>query len=172
MFAKVKTNRILKYPYGVSEFLQDNPHTAFDWGSGTFDDIFSSTDAYTAGERLVEVVLGSMPELSTQDLKTKKIVLAEVPRLVDGVWTLVYDVVTMTAQEQADDFMKRSSAAKTERNKRLQESDFSQLADVSVDKAAWATYRQALRDVTAQPDFPYAITYPASPLATDPTPTE
>jgi len=29
--------------------------------------------------------------------------------------------------------------------------------------AAWATYRQALRDVTSQSGFPWTITWPESP---------
>lgn len=34
------------------------------------------------------------------------------------------------------------------RNQMLQDSDFTQLADVPLDRAAWATYRQQLRDAT------------------------
>lgn len=36
------------------------------------------------------------------------------------------------------------------RNAELAKSDWTQLADASVDKTAWATYRQALRDLPAQ----------------------
>ena len=36
------------------------------------------------------------------------------------------------------------------RNMRLAESDWTQVADAPVDRAAWATYRQALRDLPAQ----------------------
>jgi hypothetical protein len=42
--------------------------------------------------------------------------------------------------------------------------DFTQLPDVTLDHAAWAVYRQALRDVTNQPD-PTAITWPTPPDA-------
>ena len=40
------------------------------------------------------------------------------------------------------------------RNGLLRQSDFSQLPDANVDKVAWATYRQALRDLPAQVGFP------------------
>jgi hypothetical protein len=36
------------------------------------------------------------------------------------------------------------------RNAKLAQSDWTQLPDAPVDKSAWATYRQALRDLPAQ----------------------
>ena len=36
-----------------------------------------------------------------------------------------------------------------ERNRLLAASDWTQVADAPVDRAAWATYRQALRDIPA-----------------------
>lgn len=41
--------------------------------------------------------------------------------------------------------------------------DWTQVADAPVDKAAWATYRQALRDITSQVSFPDSITWPTEP---------
>ena len=49
------------------------------------------------------------------------------------------------------------------RDARLSGSDWTQVADAPVDKAAWATYRQALRDVPTQAGFPYDITWPSKP---------
>lgn len=51
-----------------------------------------------------------------------------------------------------------------ERNARLAASDWTQLPDAPVDAVAWATYRQALRDVTQQSD-PFDITWPSEPEA-------
>jgi Phage tail assembly chaperone protein len=36
------------------------------------------------------------------------------------------------------------------------------LTDAPVNKAAWATYRQALRDVTAQTGFPWTVEWPVA----------
>jgi hypothetical protein len=50
----------------------------------------------------------------------------------------------------------------------LSQSDWTQFTDSPLDadqKAAWATYRQALRDVTAQEGFPTSITWPTAPGA-------
>jgi Phage tail assembly chaperone protein len=49
------------------------------------------------------------------------------------------------------------------RNRLLEESDWTQLPDVPLEtKAAWATYRQALRDVTDQPDI-FNVVWPTPP---------
>jgi len=51
---------------------------------------------------------------------------------------------------------------RTDRNSRLQDCDWTQASDSPVDKQAWATYRQQLRDVPTQPD-PFNITWPTKP---------
>lgn len=46
----------------------------------------------------------------------------------------------------------------------LKTSDWTQLPDVPLaTKEAWATYRQALRDITAQPGYPFNIIWPQAP---------
>ena len=59
------------------------------------------------------------------------------------------------------------SLANTHREKRdrlLADSDWTQLPDVPLEtQTAWATYRQALRDVPQQPDFPTNVTWPEAP---------
>ena len=64
----------------------------------------------------------------------------------------------ITAMEEAN-----ASAIRSERNEKLSASDWTQVADAPVDKAAWATYRQALRDITTQAGFPDTITWPVKP---------
>jgi hypothetical protein len=49
------------------------------------------------------------------------------------------------------------------RNDKLSQSDWTQVEDAPVDQAAWATYRQALRDVPQQTGFPSNITWPEKP---------
>lgn len=50
-----------------------------------------------------------------------------------------------------------------QRNQLLTASDWTQISDATVDKQAWATYRQALRDITAQAGFPADVTWPTKP---------
>jgi hypothetical protein len=49
------------------------------------------------------------------------------------------------------------------RNGELARTDWTQVADAPVDKAAWATYRQALRDLPASNADPRQIELPAQP---------
>lgn len=49
------------------------------------------------------------------------------------------------------------------RNKILIDCDWTQVADAPVDKTAWATYRQALRDITQQTGFPFNVDFPVNP---------
>jgi hypothetical protein len=52
---------------------------------------------------------------------------------------------------------------RSDRNNRLQVTDWTQLADISAEtKALWEPYRQALRDVSSQPD-PFNIVWPTPP---------
>jgi hypothetical protein len=73
---------------------------------------------------------------------------------------------TAAEQEAAYKAMKDAEQAKNVRNSRtelLKNSDWTQIADSTADKATWATHRQALRDVTAQAGFPWTITWPEQP---------
>jgi hypothetical protein len=52
---------------------------------------------------------------------------------------------------------------RADRDKRLAETDWTQVADAPVDKTVWATYRQALRDVPSQEGFPWDVQWPKAP---------
>jgi len=56
-----------------------------------------------------------------------------------------------------------ATAARDKRNALLTAFDWTQVADAPVDQAAWASYRQALRDVPAQAGFPENIVWPVAP---------
>ena len=75
---------------------------------------------------------------------------------------------TQTAAEQeaaykASKDAEQAKSVRTSRNDKLKECDWTQIADSTADKTAWATYRQALRDITAQAGFPWTITWPDAP---------
>jgi len=56
-----------------------------------------------------------------------------------------------------------ADVVREKRNDKLALSDWTQVADAPVDQAAWATYRQALRDLPAQTGFPNTVTWPVEP---------
>jgi hypothetical protein len=74
-------------------------------------------------------------------------------RLVGGVWE---PPAGPTPEELA-------VYIREKRNQLLTASDWTQMPDAPVDQAAWATYRQALRDIPQQAGFPTDITWPTKP---------
>lgn len=55
------------------------------------------------------------------------------------------------------------SILRSERDAKLQSSDWTQVPDAPVDQAAWATYRQALRDLPENTDDPRQVVWPEEP---------
>jgi gentisate 1,2-dioxygenase len=99
---------------------------------------------------------------------------------IDGKWYTKYvlgpvfvdttdetgNVTTASQHEAAYKATKDAEQAKSVRQTRdikLADTDWTQVADAPVDKTVWATYRQALRDITAQEGFPWTVTYPDKP---------
>ena len=75
-------------------------------------------------------------------------------------------VTTAAENEAAYKAMKDAEQAKSvrqQRGEKLKETDWTQVADAPVDKTVWASYRQALRDVTTQAGFPWTIDWPVAP---------
>ena len=52
---------------------------------------------------------------------------------------------------------------RAERDRLLAASDWTQVADAPVDQAAWAVYRQTLRDIPQDYDTPDAVVWPEAP---------
>ena len=80
----------------------------------------------------------------------------------------VEDGVTTTALQHETAYKAQKDAEQAKnvratRDAKLSECDWTQVADAPVDKAVWATYRQALRDITTQTGFPWTVTYPEKP---------
>ena len=81
------------------------------------------------------------------------------PVFVDGETTAAEQETAYKAQKDTE----QAKSARDSRNTKLSECDWTQVADAPVDKTVWATYRQALRDITAQSGFPWTIDWPTMP---------
>lgn len=91
-------------------------------------------------------------------------------KFVGSTFTILENEVVETKQwrkftdeERADIESQKAKEVRTDRNKRLAESDWTQLADAPVDVAQWSVYRQALRDVPQQEGFPFNVVWPTAP---------
>ena len=78
------------------------------------------------------------------------------PKQEGGQWITVWDVVPIPSSEQA-------TKVREIRNQKLKDSDWTQVADAPVSQLAWATYRQALRDIPSQQGFPWDVQWPTQP---------
>lgn len=59
-----------------------------------------------------------------------------------------------------------AAAIRAERNMKIAACDWTALSDApltTTEKTNWKAYRQALRDVTAQPTFPQSVEWPVAP---------
>lgn len=100
--------------------------------------------------------------------KVSNLVVAEYPleanwietsqATIGDLWDGVSFIKDTTAEEA-----KAAAAVREERNEKLKKTDWTQVADAPVDKAVWATYRQALRDVSTQTGFPWDVQWPIEP---------
>lgn len=158
MYAKVKNDVVLLYPYSMAELQAENPHTAF--GSNEVPELYAKTKDAESGAKIVFVEHQSKPNF---DGNKQTATLSTTPSLVGGKWVLTWQILDKTAQQLSYDAATSAYTQRANRDKLLSDSDWTQVADAPVDKAAWAIYRQQLRDITKQAGFPTTITWPQAP---------
>lgn len=135
--------------------------------SGDLAKLFPNTSFPAVGpsdEWMQEQSLTPVKTWKTHDSATQKLESAQL-YLEDGV---VYgvQVVSLTQGEIDGAVAAKASRIRSDRNRRLTESDWTQLADsplTAEEKAEWATYRQALRDISSADGFPENVTFPLRP---------
>ena len=162
MFALIENGAVKQYPYSLKEIRLANRNTSF-------PDTVS--DATMAEYGAMRVYFSTPPELTDTQLSEEATPVFDVDA---QRWSQGWMVREMTAEELLQRNTKRdeellqrnitqTNAVRVARNNMLKDSDWTQLVDSPADKTAWATYRQALRDVTAQAGFPWTITWPDAP---------
>ena len=149
MHALIENGAIKQYPYGLFQLKADNPRTSFPT---------QATDEMLSAFGVERVFFATPPELTNT-----QVLVEGTPVIADNRWTQVFTVRDMTADEVASRNSGQAASVRSERNDKLSASDWTQLSDSPVDKAAWATYRQALRNVPAQAGFPWTIIWPDAP---------
>jgi len=143
MYVKVLNGDSVNFPYDLSQLKDANPGTSFP--------VVIPVNVL-ADYNVFEVALTTRP---TIDSRTHKVTQRATE--INGVWTQEW-IIQQLPTEQA------VSNVRADRNRQLIDSDWTQLLDSPVDRATWATYRQALRDITTQLNFPWEIQWPESPL--------
>ena len=137
--------------YSIGRLRKDNPNVSFPE--------FVS-DQTLADYGVYPVVTAEKPNF---DSATQVCSYNEVATEVDGQWTYGWTVREKTQEEKQEYVNALADKARNKRNTLLSVSDWTQIADAPVDQAAWATYRQALRDVPQQTGFPHEVDWPVKP---------
>jgi hypothetical protein len=154
MYAKIENNVAVKWPYTKDDLRQDNPRTSF---SSTIPDELLSDYG------VVDVFIVNQPQIDYTKNITQK---PPVFNAEENRWETSWEVTNASEEEIQRRSEQQSERVRAERNSLLSQCDWTQMDDSplsNVQKAAWATYRQALRDVTTQSGFPWTITWPDAP---------
>lgn len=147
----VKVTDSLPEKYSIQKLRADNPNVSFPT---------DPTEATLAEWGVFTLHAGVQPVVD----HTKNITEGQ-PQLIDGKWTQTWVTSDATAQEITERLERQSASVRDSRQVLLSASDWTQLPDAPLTDAkrqAWSTYRQALRDITAQVGFPWNITWPAN----------
>lgn len=136
-------------PYSPAQLRRDNPQVSF--------------PANPTNELLAEWHVYPVTRTPRPTTDYTQNVAEVTPTLTDGVWTQTWQVTDATPEEIAERTDSQAFTIRAKRNDRLAACDWTQLADAPVDSLGWANYRQALRDVTAQPGFPWDVSWPVLP---------
>jgi hypothetical protein len=142
MFVKVVNGQIDQYPYTVGDLRRDNPNTSFPK---------QIPEAAMASYGMFPVGYEAAPDY---DPMTHRLQHSSQPVQVDGKWLLTKTVVALTPEQVADRDAAKGAEVRKQRDKLIADSDWMALSDNTL-TADWATYRQALRDVTNHVNFPY-----------------
>jgi hypothetical protein len=153
MFIKANNGVIEKFPYSIGDLRKENSNISFPRILGS--NILATFNVFPVTEQ-------DKPETDRFSYSVKR----QLPELVDGQWTVLWDTIAKSTDELAEQDERQAENIRDSRNGKLSASDWTQIADVPLtteQRAEWATYRQLLRDLTAQQGFPWEITWPAKP---------
>ena len=152
MFARIENNQVAEYPLSQFDIKKRFPNTSFPSNLSNH-----LPDGYVRVQPASQPTEGEL-----------KIITEGTPALMDGVWTQVWaqtdkytaeELVAYNAKKDVD----KAQEMRNVRNSYLAKSDWTQMADAPVEKAAWAAYRQQLRDIPSQAGFPWTVTWPEKP---------
>jgi len=151
LYVQAINNQIVAYPYTQTNLIRDNPSTSFPSGG--------ISPASLAEWNVFPVHFADQPVV---DALAQRVV--ELAPLYDGqAWIQQWAVEALSQDEINANTAQQAAAVRADRNGRLAATDWTQITDSTADKPAWATYRQALRDVPSQAGFPQSVTWPQEP---------
>lgn len=141
MFVKISADKVVSYPYTMTDLRRENPQTSFP---------ATVSDEILAGYEVYPVKAVTAPKI---DFKTHRVESGV--ENIGGVWTQVWETLQLPEASATDN-------VRAHRARLLSETDWMALSDNTM-TPEWASYRQVLRDITSQEGFPYTVEWPTKP---------
>lgn len=148
MYAKVEKDTVIKFPYTMDDLRADYPMASIS---------ANLSDPLLAHLSLVRVVVTGAPEHDpTREVAEPTGCVFNREKLR---WETAFTIRPLTEAE----IKAKADEVRGQRGNLLSRCDWTQVLDAQVDRAAWAEYRQQLRDVPDQPGFPFSVVWPQEP---------
>jgi len=128
--------------YSISKLRRDNPNTSFPKRHS--DELLADWSVYPY----------TVQDQPTVDYLTQTLTQTALTQ-VNGAWTQGWDVSNLPAEDAGRNI-------RNQRDSLLQQTDWMALSGNTM-TPEWASYRQALRDITIQEGFPFSVDWPAKP---------
>ena len=128
--------------YSIGQLRRDNPNTSFPK---------SPSDALLADWGVYPYTVQDQPTVNFMTQTLTPTALTE----IDGAWTQGWDVSNLSVEDAGRNI-------RNQRDNLLQQTDWMALSDNTM-TPEWSSYRQSLRDITAQEGFPFSVDWPAKP---------
>jgi len=142
MYAKTVNGLSVQYPYTIAQFRRDNPDTSFP--EEISDTVLGTYGVYP----VIEL------EAPSYDSKVQDIVPGT-PVLNGDEWQVNYSISNKSEDEAESNVI-------VYRDCILAETDHLTLPENKL-SAEMSTYRQALKDIPSQEEFPFNVTWPTKP---------
>jgi hypothetical protein len=144
VYALIKDDEVIEYPVFAGEIMLRFPNTSFPTP-------FVPPNEY----QLVEDIQAPAIDY-TQNISEGT------PVFDNGIWKKNWIVTPATDEQIQERTSYQWELVRSERNYKLEKSDWTQLRDAPTDANLWEAYRQQLRDITEQSD-PFNIIWPTPP---------
>lgn len=144
-YAKIENNQVIKYPVHQGDICLEFPNVSFPIP-------FSPPDGYV-------LVINTPPP----SVEWYQFLEEDTPILVDGVWIQQWIVKERSDSEKETINYMKENEIRGRRNMLLMECDWTQLSNSPADSEVWEIYRQELRDITTQENFPWNVQWPNKP---------
>lgn len=146
MYLRIVNGEIYNYPYFLENLRKDFPRISFPKDEFLTDQLLAIYGVYP--------VQNTEPPIANNLTHS---IIEELPISKDGAYFQSWSV-------QEKSVIHATEAVKKQRNDLLKSSDWTQVADAPVNRDAWATYRQELRNIPTQDGFPFNLTWPTPPV--------